>query len=77
MTSGSAPCWQEEVQPFRKEATFWHSVWHSARDLLAVMDQYRNQDHQLEELIKTQSIGEVMKITGGKVKEAAGPMKNG
>ena len=23
-------CWQQEVQPFKNDALFWHSVWISA-----------------------------------------------
>ena len=48
--SGSIPGWNEEVEPFRQEALFWHAIWKSCAkpntgDIHRKMTQSRNQYH--------------------------------
>ena len=47
---GSIPGWNDEVEPFRQEALFWHSIWKSCAkpntgDIYWKMAQSRNQYH--------------------------------
>ena len=47
---GNIPGWTENVEPFREDALFWHSVWVSARrpnagDLHTMMARSKNQYH--------------------------------
>ena len=48
--SGNTPRWKEDVEPFRKDALFWHAVWKSAERpntgaLHSIMVRTRNKYH--------------------------------
>ena len=49
-SNGNIPGWSEEVEPFRQEAIFWHSIWKSAGrpnngDLYRWKNHTKNQYH--------------------------------
>ena len=57
---GNIPGWNEEVEPFRQDALFWHSVWVSAKrpntgDLHIMMARSRNQYHYAVRRLKLNS----------------------
>ena len=59
-TSGNIPVWTEEVEPFRDDALFWHSVWVSVKrpntgDLYHMMTHSRNQYHYAVRSLKLKS----------------------
>ena len=59
-SSGNIPGWTENVEPYRQEALFWHSVWVSARrpaigELHTMMTRSRNQYHYAVRRLKLDS----------------------
>ena len=59
-SGGNIPGWNEDVEPFRQDALFWHSVWVSARrpntgDLHIMMARSRNQYHYAVRRLKLNS----------------------
>ena len=61
-SGGNIPGWTENVEPYRQEALFWHSVWISARrpgpaegDLHTMMSRSRNQYHYAVRRLKLDS----------------------
>ena len=59
-TGGNIPGWTEEVEPFRDQSIFWHSIWVSAGrpnkgELHSVMSSTRNKYHYAVRRIRRQS----------------------
>ena len=59
-TGGSIPGWNEDVEPFRQEALFWHEIWKSCAkpntgDIHRKMTQSRNHYHYAVRRVKTGS----------------------
>ena len=57
---GNIPGWNEEVEPFREDALFWHSIWAStgrpnSGELHSYMSKTRNQYHYAVRRLKLQS----------------------